>query len=299
MPFISTAPSGLIRAARGSDGPALRRLAALEREAGTVLVQRSARGVRLTEAGEALVRHTEAILARLAEAESELEAIAGLKGGRLRLASFESAGATLMPLAIAAFRERHPAVELSMSLLEPEDSIPQLRAGELDLAMTFSAPQGPDQDDSLHHQHLIDDPMYLVLPREHPLAQKRNLRLADLAGEAWIGGPTDCECNRLIYRACATAGYDPRIAFETDDYQAVQGFVAAGVGVSLIAELGLRSIRDDIVVRDVGRDTPVRSIHATTLAEGYRSPASQAMLGILAEVAAGYEMRRPRLTLVS
>lgn len=274
-------------------------IAALEREAGTVLVQRSARGVRLTEAGEAVVRHTDAILARLAEAESELEAIAGLTGGRLRMASFESAGATLMPPAIAAFRERHPAVELSMTLLELEDSIPQLRAGELDLAITFAGLQGLDPGDGLYHQHLIDDPMYLVLPRAHPLAHKRNLRLADLAGEAWIGGSTDCECNRLIYRACAVAGYAPRIAFETDDYQAMQGFVAAGVGVSLIAELGLRTIRDDIVVRDIGRDTPIRSIHATTLAEGYRSPASQAMLGILAEVAEGYEMRRPRLSLVS
>jgi DNA-binding transcriptional LysR family regulator len=274
-------------------------IAALEREAGTLLLHRGARGVRLTEAGEALVRHTDAILARLAEAESELEAIAGLKGGRLRMAAFESAGATLMPLAIAAFRAAHPAVELSMTLLEPEDSVPQLRAGELDLAITFQATRGAETDEGLHHQHLIDDPMYLVLPSDHRLATKRNLRLADLAGEAWIGGPADCECNRLIYRACAIAGYDPRIAFETDDYQAVQGFVAAGVGVSLIAELGLRSIRDDIVVRDIGRDTPIRSIHATTLAEGYRSPASQAMLGILADVAAAYETRRPRLSLVS
>jgi molybdate transport repressor ModE-like protein len=272
-------------------------IAALEREAGTVLVQRSARGVRLTEAGEALVRHTEAILARLAEAESELEAIAGLKGGRLRMAAFESAGATLMPLAIAAFRERHPAVELSMTMLEPEESIPQLRAGELDLAITFSA--GPELEEGLTHRQLIDDPMYLVLPRTHPLANRRHLRLADLAGEAWIGGGADCECNRLIYRACSLAGFDPRIAFETDDYQAVQGFVAAGVGVSLIAELGLRSIRDDIVVRDIGREAPVRSIRATTLAEGYRSPASHAMLEILADVATSYEQRRPRLTLVS
>ena len=99
-------------------------IAALEREAGAVLVQRSARGVRLTEAGEALVRHTDAIMARLAEAEAELEAIAGLRGGRLRMAAFESAGSTLMPLAIAAFRERHPAVELSLSLSEPEDCVP-------------------------------------------------------------------------------------------------------------------------------------------------------------------------------
>src|ERR687883_1422627 len=117
-------------------------IAALEREAGALLVQRNARGVRLTEAGEALVRHAEAILARLAEAEAELEAIAGLRGGRLRMASFESAGSTLMPLAIAAFRERPPAVELSLSLSEPEDSLPQLRAGELDLALTFDSHGG-------------------------------------------------------------------------------------------------------------------------------------------------------------
>src|SRR5919106_1920438 len=103
-------------------------IAALEREAGTTLVERNARGVRLTEAGEAVVRHTEAIMARLAEAGAELEAIAGLRGGRLRMASFESAGSTLMPLAIAAFRQRHPAVELSLGLQEPEDAVAALRA---------------------------------------------------------------------------------------------------------------------------------------------------------------------------
>jgi DNA-binding transcriptional LysR family regulator len=267
-------------------------IAALEREAGTTLVQRSARGVRLTEAGEAIVRHAEAIMARLAEAEAELEAIAGLRGGRLRTAAFESAGATLMPLAIAAFREQHPAVELSMSMSEPEDCIPMLRSGELDLAIVFES-AAQRADDGIHRVHLIEDPMFLVL-----LASRRRVRLADLAGEAWIGGEPDCECNRLISRACAAAGYEPRIAFETDDYTAMQGFVAAGVGVSLIAELGLTSVRDDIVVRDLGRDTPARQIYAATLAEGYRSPATQAMLEILRDVASRYESRRSQLTLV-
>ena len=272
-------------------------IAALEREAGATLVQRSARGVRLTEAGEAVVRHTEAIMARLAEAEAELEAIAGLRGGRLRMAAFESAGATLMPLAIADFRERHPAVELSMSMSEPEDCIPQLRSGELDVAIVFE-PAVQHADDGIHRVHLIEDPMFLVLPRDHPLAGRRRIRLADLAGEAWIGGQPDCECNRLISRACAAAGYEPRIAFETDDYTAMQGFVAAGVGVSLIAELGLTSVRDDIVVRDLGRETPVRQIYAATLSDGYRSPASQTMLDILRDVASRYESRRSRLELV-
>src|SRR5919106_1634932 len=267
-------------------------IAALEREAGTTLVQRSARGVRLTDAGEAVVRHAEAIMARLAEAEAELEAIASLRGGRLRTAAFESAGSTLMPLAIAAFRQKHPAVELSMTMSEPEDCVPLLRSGELDLAIVFESAVNR-ADDGIHRVHLIEDPMYLVLPNDHPLANRRRLRLADLAGEAWIGGQPDCECNRLIFRACAMAGYEPRIAFETDDYTAVQGFVAAGVGVSLIAELGLTSVREDIVVRSLGRETPVRQVYAATLVDGYRSPATQAMLDILVAVAERHASRRP------
>src|SRR3954465_8175735 len=153
-------------------------IAALERETGTILVQRSARGVRLTESGEALVRHADAVLSRLAEAEAELEAIAGLRGGRLRMAAFESAGATLMPLAIADFRERHPAVELSMTLGEPEDTEPQLKSGDLDLALGFGSRDG--DDDGIERRFLVEDPMFLVLPRDHPLAHKRKLRLADL-----------------------------------------------------------------------------------------------------------------------
>jgi DNA-binding transcriptional LysR family regulator len=272
-------------------------VAALEREAGCTLVQRNARGIRLTEAGEALVRHADAILARLSEAEAELEAIAGLRGGRLRLAAFESAAATLMPLAIAAFRAEHPGVELSLIMAEPEDSAPLLRGGELDLALGFDS-RIRTEVDGIARRHLISDPMFLAMPTDHPYAHKRNLRLADLADDPWIAGTTDCECNRLINRACAVAGFEPRIAFQTDDYTAMQGFVAAGVGVSLIAELGLTSIRDDIVVRSLGRETPVREVFAATLLDAHRTPATLAMLEILDGVASRYEARRPQLQLV-
>jgi DNA-binding transcriptional LysR family regulator len=274
-------------------------VAALEREAGAVLVERSARGVRLTDAGEAVVRHAEGILARLAEAEAELEAIAGLRGGRVRMAAFESVAGTLMPLAIARFAAQHPAVELSMALMDQEDSIPAMRAGDIDLAITVSSGKPGDREgDGVLHHHLLSDPMYLVLPRDHRLARKRGVRLADLADEPWIGGAPNCECNRMITNACMRFGFDPRIAFETDDYSAVQGFVAAGVGVSLIAELGLRTVRDDVVVRTLGRDTPVREIYATAL-KGYRSPATAAMIELLREVSAGYAARRPVLELVA
>jgi DNA-binding transcriptional LysR family regulator len=273
-------------------------VAALEREVGTVLVERNARGVRLTDAGEALVRHTDAILARLAEAEAELEAIAGLRGGRLRMAAFESGGATIMPHAIASFRSQHPGVELSLSLDEPEDSVVKLKSGELDLALVFDAGLSRARDDGIERVPLLEDPLYLVLPPDHPLADRRQIRLADLASDAWIQGVPTCECNRLLARACENSGFEPRVAFESDDYTAVQGFVAAGVGVALIPQLGLTTIRDDIVVRSLGRETPVRRVSAATLAGGYRSPATQAMLDILVAVGES-QASRPELALVS
>src|SRR3954463_3029394 len=139
-------------------------IAALEREAGSRLVERSARGVRLTDAGRALVAHADAILARLADAEHELEATGGLRGVRLRLASFPSAGATIMPEAIARFRARHPAVELTLEPAEPEPSIAKLRAGEAAVVLDITAGFRPPRDDAIERSHLLDDPMYVALP---------------------------------------------------------------------------------------------------------------------------------------
>src|SRR5947209_14647575 len=116
-------------------------IAALEREAGATLIERNPRGIRLTDAGEALVRHADKILARLAEAEAELDAIAGLKGGRLRLASFPTAGATLVPRAIAEFSKRHPAVELSMTEAEPDEGLPRLTAAQPDPLLVEQCPK--------------------------------------------------------------------------------------------------------------------------------------------------------------
>src|SRR4051812_25965997 len=119
-------------------------IAALEQEAGTQLLERGPRGVRLTDSGRALVEHSEAIFARLAAAEAELDDIAGLRAGRLRIASFSSAGATLAPLAVGTFRGRHPGIRLELAQADEEDSIPMLRAGELDLALIFEPSKLPD-----------------------------------------------------------------------------------------------------------------------------------------------------------
>jgi DNA-binding transcriptional LysR family regulator len=278
-------------------------IAALEAETGMTLLERRPRGVRLTSAGRTLVEHTEGILTRLRAAEEELSEIAGLRGGDLRMASFPTAGATLMPVAIAGFREIYPEVRLTLAEGEPEEIAPRLDAGEFDLALLFefSPPDESPADGAkttvdapararLKRVELLDDPMYLALPSEHPLAGKRSLRLEELRGEAWVQTSESSPCARHVVRCCHAAGFEPVVAFESDDYQTVQGLVAAGVGVALIPELALSVVREDVVVRTLSPHPPGRRVIAAlpggTSARTRLIPAASAMLRILEAAAA-------------
>jgi DNA-binding transcriptional LysR family regulator len=271
-------------------------IAALEKRAGTTLVDRGSRGVRLTDAGRALVDHAEAVLARLVAAEAELDAIAGVRGGRVRISAFPTAAASILPSAVAIFSQRHPDVELSFREAEPAEAVTMLRAAELEVAIVFEYRllKQPDFErlfEGIELHDLLDDPMYLALPRQHPLARKRRLRLEDVAEETWVQADTQDECGRLHYAACTAAGFEPRsLGFNSDDYNVVQGLIAAGVGVALLPALALTNVREDIVVRSLGRQAPSRRIVAATLAGRFRSPATESMLGILDEVAAQFEL---------
>jgi DNA-binding transcriptional LysR family regulator len=267
-------------------------IATLEAETGMTMLERHPRGVRLTQAGEALVQHAEGILARLEAAEAELAEIAGLRAGRLRMASFPTAGATLMPLAIATFRSRHPDIELTLSEGEPEQIAPRLAAGELDLALLFEfgvpSPPAEGAADRLMRVELLEDPMHLALPRDHRLAAKPKLHLADLSGEAWVQTSGSSPCARHVVRCCHASGFEPNVSFESDDYQTVQGLVAAGVGVALIPDLALSVVREDIVIRTLSPSPPTRSVIAAAPSDARLSPATPAMLSVLEEVARSY-----------
>jgi DNA-binding transcriptional LysR family regulator len=278
----------------GYTQPAIsRQIATLEAEVGTTLIRRVPKGAVLTDAGRLLVDRAEAILARLDDAENELRALAGLEGGRLRLATFASAASSIVPPAIAVFRERHPAVELSVEMADPQDSIPRLQAGELDLALSHSPLGGPA---AVELVHLFDDPMYVAMPAGHPLAHSASLSLADFATEPWMLATTNtCPDSRLFLRACHDAGFEPQIAFQNDDYPAILGFVAAGVGVAMIPDMVARGVRDDVVVRDLDPPAPPRPILAA-LPDGYRSPAVSAMLAVLEERSDEWVASRPPLS---
>ena len=288
--FVEVAKQGSISAAAEelsyTQSAVSQQIAALEAETGVTLIERLPRGVRLTTAGSTLLAHAEGILGRLAAAEADLEAIAGLRGGQLRMASFPTAGATLMPLAIAMFRAQHPEVELTLAEGEPEDIAPRLYAGEFDLALLFEF-EGTSESlvADLVRQPLFEDPMFLALPADHPLARRRTLRLADLRAEAWVQTSSSSACALHVVRCCHVAGFEPIVSFESDDYQTVQGLVAAGVGVALIPKLAVASAREDIAIRALSPSSPVRNVIAATPEGSRLTPAAEAMGAIMSNVA--------------
>jgi DNA-binding transcriptional LysR family regulator len=245
-------------------------IARLEKQVGVKLIEREPRGIRLTPAGEVLVRHTERIMAQLAAADEELLEVAAQARGRLRVGSFATAAGTIVPRAVAAFRRLRPAVEVDISLLEPHDSIPALRRGDIEIAITEEGGFDGEVDTTgLEIEHLLDDHMWVSLPADHPLATRRAIELADLRDEDWMLACLSGTCSdtNVVLRACREAGFQPRIAYTSDDYFAIQGLVASGMGVALIPGLGLASTRDDVAVRPVKGRAPHRRVAAITAGE--------------------------------
>jgi DNA-binding transcriptional LysR family regulator len=266
-------------------------IAALERETGTTLLHRGAGGIRLTDAGRALTAHADAVLARLADAEQELAAIAGLRGGRIRLASFPSAGATLVTEAVSLFTKRYPDVELRLAEREPEDSVPALKRGEFDLAVVFeysNSPAGTELLEGLDCIHLLDDPVYAVLPVDHRLANRKSIRLAELEEESWVGGCLGGVCCSMLQDWCVEAGFQPNLTVESNDHNVQMGLVAAGVGVTLLPELALRIAHPGVAVRQIAKPRPIRHIFAAAPSDAYRSPATEAMIDVLQTVSKGF-----------
>ncbi|MFI6153445.1 LysR substrate-binding domain-containing protein [Kitasatospora sp. NPDC051170] len=306
----------------GCTQPAIsQQMKALEKSVDTPLVVRSGRGMQLSEAGKVLLKHATGILAGLSAAEEEVAAIAGLRAGRVRLVSFPTASSTLVPPAVARLRDGHPGVRVSLVEAEPPESLAMLRGGECEIALAFRYPQSegapPAVGSSAGHgtprearaeanleaqqlsagtdwsdlvvTPLLDDPLVGLLPASHPLAGREGpVELAELAGEQWIAGCPQCRGH--LVELCAGAGFEPRIDFATDDYPAVVGLVAAGLGVAVLPRLALQSVRPDgvstVPVRTASGAPALRRVVALTLPDLAEVPAVALMLERLAGAAA-------------
>jgi DNA-binding transcriptional LysR family regulator len=207
-------------------------LARLEAETGARLVQRVGRGIRLTPEGEQLARRAAEIVGRVDAAAAELSAMVGLRTGRVRLAGFQSVLSAVVPRAAATLSRAHPNIELRLVDAHPEVALDMLRDGEVDAAVIFRYDDAIP--DGVRVTHLFDDSMYL-------LSLDTGKTLRDHRDSAWIAG---CErCRREFVDACETAGFTPRIAYTSDDIIVEQALVAAGMGVTTMPGLALRSHR--------------------------------------------------------
>jgi DNA-binding transcriptional LysR family regulator len=260
-------------------------LAKLEREVGVPLLDRGPRSVRLTEAGRALVARADDILARVAEAENELRALAHEAGsGTLRIASFPTAAAAFALPAVDLLRSRHPAVEVTVTEADPLVALARLKAGDLDVALLFEYDFVPlPAEDGIELTLLREEPLYLVLPRGHRATRRSSVALADLADDPWIQSTRRSSCRPFTERACRAAGFEPRIAFDFDDYQAMQNLVAGGAGIALAPEMALTAPHPGVEVRPVAFRPPNRRIFA---AHATATALVEELVGALRQVAA-------------
>jgi DNA-binding transcriptional LysR family regulator len=259
-------------------------IAALERQAGLPLLERVGRGVRPTAAGRLLTEHAAIIGQHVAEAEAALADLRAGRTGRLVIRYFATAGAALVPPALAKLRAAYPRVQVDLKLIDPGDQLAEVERGDADLAITVSPRQQPK--DGIQLVHLLDDPYDAVLPKGHRLAAKRVLDLAELADEPWVNNELSAgPCLDRMLEACAAAGFNPNFVVESDDYATAQGFVAAGLGVTLIPRLGLGQRHPGVVVRRVRNPEPVRSIHAAVRESSLAQPALVGLLDALREAA--------------
>ena len=206
-------------------------LAALEREAGTALLDREPRSVRLTDAGRALVERAEDVLAALERAEAELEASRSEVRGTLRVAAFSSGARSVLPSVVARLRMAHPALAVHVSDAEPHDSLPQLRLGELDVVLAQQFPYVPLRELSgVHRVDLFDDPLDIAVGPgfEHVKAD-----FSRLEGVPFVGGHPGTLCHTVLEHACRAHGYEPAIVANSNDYAVVLALVGEGLGISL------------------------------------------------------------------
>jgi molybdate transport repressor ModE-like protein len=269
-------------------------ISALERSLGTAVVRRSTRGVDLTEAGRVLVDAGDAVTAELANAEREIAHLTTSSTQSLTVATFTSGGQRLLPAALTRFNAERPAVELTVLENEPSDSLPLVRNGQADLAIAYHfdgpPPVRAGDRSGLAWTPLLDDPMWIVMPAGHALADRDSVTIAELAGERWVHGCLSIV--DLLSHYAAMAGFEPKTACRGTDYIFAQSLVKAGVGISMIPQVALMADQGGLAMVPLAPPCPSRYIGIVT-ARGRNRPLADALIHALHDTVDALPVPRP------
>ncbi|AOS65525.1 LysR substrate-binding domain-containing protein [Actinoalloteichus hymeniacidonis] len=258
-------------------------IAKLEVEAGQPLLERHARGVELTLAGRAVVEHAQRIDRQLRAARAELDDIAGLRSGELRIGSFPTAGSSLLPLVVRRLGRAHPAVSIVVRSAQLAGLRNMLESREIELGLLWDYDWSRVDDPSLALTPLLSDPTALIVSQDHPLADRTSVNLRELAGESWITRADAHPVAEVLARSAHAAGFEPQIAFHAHDYQEAQAMVAIGLGMALAPRLALTNLRSGIAVIPL-TSAPTRRILLARLAARRPTPTETAAERVFVEV---------------
>jgi DNA-binding transcriptional LysR family regulator len=262
-------------------------LAMLEREAGVRLLERAGRGVRLTDAALVLVEHAEGLLERAALAEADLAAAAGTVAGRGRIAGFESVGLKLALPAMEALAREAPALRCEFLELEPEEALPALAVGDIDLVLGDEwQPQTRLLPHGVERHELMEDRVRILLPARHPAARRHPhaVPLSELAGDPWTTGQAGLGWDEMTRRTCQElGGFDPDVRHRTNDATISLAVVAHGLAVGMLPDLPLPARHPGVQLRDIAERPVSRAIFAATRTTDAARPSTQAILAAVRE----------------
>jgi LysR family transcriptional regulator, transcription activator of glutamate synthase operon len=218
----------------------------LEEELGLALVERTTRHVALTEAGSLLVVRARRILTELESARTELEAVRGIETGHVTIGAMHTMGPVDLSLALAQFHERHPDVGLTVREQSSEEMAEMLRVDELDLA--FLSVTERVESHGLGLQQLVSEELVVLLPRDHSLGTRRQVRMAELAGEQFISFRDGARLRELLVAAGRGAGFEPHVTIESNESQRIRRLVARGLGVAVLPRSDAEGPGADVAV---------------------------------------------------
>ena len=260
-------------------------MALLERQVGVPLMIRGPRGVELTESGRLLAERSTGLLGTIASIEREMQDLKGRQTS-VRLGAFPTAAADLIPRVISEYQRCYPETKVVLRAAHGADMPTALREGAIHLGLAWAydfLPRTVPPD--IEWSHLVDDPLFVLLPADHPLVGEAPVDLLEFAGETWVIRGHHGPYGEAFTTMCRLAGFEPHIGFVTEDYVSAQGLVAAGIGISIAPRLSLVAARPDVVAVPLGGRAPHRRIAAVRLREGVHPPAAQQMLDILRKTA--------------
>ena len=254
---------------------------ALEDECGVTLFDRSGRLVRLTNAGQVLLSHVERIVAQVENARVEMAEMAGGARGRCRLAALPSVAAYILPKALATFQRRYPAVEVQLMESVQAQLLEWVQQGIVD----FSIVALPVHDPHLQSTPLLHDEFVLVVPKDHAFADRRIVRLAELVTERFIFYPKGAGGREQFIEACRQAGFEPQVAFESEDRETMLGLVAAGVGITFLPRIIAQHTRvDGPVTVDIVEPRLRREVGVVWRRNRYLPQTARNLIALLEEV---------------